>query len=354
MPVVIFVRSVVVPAASKGKSVAAHAALFSTFEIERTESVSERGITFNLNGLFAAYTPYGNAVRQQYFVIFAVNRQRARREISLRSKPDGFTVEIVIESIYSFAEEIFKPLRSQIARNLALFFDNLSVFAVEISTDENLLDTRFVCDAVTQTFGNGRVVKNFTHSFAVLEIYRIRENVLTFFYVYIRILVSFIVFRLFKIRFFAVKRLIARLLLFDYEFCGIISVAYELKENLGFSAEPRFYESLVNAVKITFEGPSVLRFNRNVVYNERILVRRNVLGNNRRKKRQIFAIADIAEFKDHTRTCGNNIFRFAAVIFARFADSRIISRKLLFCRHHYGFFALVDDENEFSPVNRSI
>ena len=143
-------------------------------------------------------------------------------------------------------------------------------------------------------------------------------------------------------------------MLFDYEFCGIISVAYELKENLGFSAEPRFYESLVNAVEITFKGSSALRFDRNVVYNERIFVRRNVLGNNRRRNRQIFAIADIAEFKDHARTCGNNIFRFTAVIFARFADSRIISGKLFFCRHRYGFFALVDDENEFSTVNRSV
>ena len=43
---------------------------------------------------------------------------------------------------------------------------------------------------------------------------------------------------------------------------------------------------------------------------------------------EIQSIADIAEFKNHARTCGNNIFRFAAVIFARFADSQIISRKL--------------------------
>ena len=146
--------------------------------------------------------------------------------------------------------------------------------AIELSTYKNLFDTCFVCDAVAQTFGNGRVVKDFTYSSSVLEIYRVRKNVYAFFNVNFRNLVPYIVFRLFKRKFFAVKRFIARLLLFDDKFCGVISVARKSERNVRFADITRLNEPLVNAVEITFESPSALRFYRNVVYNERILVRR--------------------------------------------------------------------------------
>ena len=107
--------------------------------------------------------------------------------------------------------------------------------AIELSTYKNLFDTCFVCDAVAQTFGNGRVVKDFTYSSSVLEIYRVRKNVYAFFNVNFRNLVSYIVFRLFKRKFFAVKRFIARLLLFDDKFCGVISIARKSERNVRFA-----------------------------------------------------------------------------------------------------------------------